>query len=248
MNVRDESEKCIAVFGLTGDPFTIAHRDICERAMDVLPIDKLYVIPTVVDYHREGKKRWLSDDERLECIKYMLWSLGPKYLGKWEIYDHEIQLKALCENRDEARKGGSRHMLSDMVIKPRRFLHTLLDFKAAIGWEKPIMLILGTDSVKNFRKWFKWREVGKCVDSFVMVNGRDGKEINVPESISKAVKRKFRTLDLTYDELKYVSASRVRNSYDGCDRVWKYMADVWLYDSGKKSLDELGWMDKKGRK
>ena len=139
-------------------------------------------------------------------------------------------------------------MLSDMMIKPRRFLHTLLDFRASIGSKKSIMLILGTDSVKNFRKWFKWREVGKCITDFVMVNGRDGNDMTIPKSIASAINRNYRTLDLTYDELKYVSASRVRSSYGKVADVNSYIADVCLYDSGKKSLDELGWMDKKGRK
>lgn len=34
----------IAIFGLTGDPFTVAHREICRLAMKELPIHKLYVI------------------------------------------------------------------------------------------------------------------------------------------------------------------------------------------------------------
>ena len=56
MNLKRESDTAVAVFGLTGDPFTVAHRAICKRAMDELPIDKLYVIPTIVNYHRKDKE------------------------------------------------------------------------------------------------------------------------------------------------------------------------------------------------
>ena len=93
-----EMHNRIAIFGLTGDPFTIAHRDICKQAMDTLKIDKLYVIPTVVDYHRKDKERWLTDLQRVYCIEKMLWTLGNEYREKYEIDTHELMLKSLCEN------------------------------------------------------------------------------------------------------------------------------------------------------
>ena len=248
MNWNKKDYETVAVFGCTADPFTVAHRDICMRSMDELSIDKLYVIPTVVDYHREGKKRWLSDTDRVYCIKHMLMSLGPKYLGKWEIYEREINLKAVCRYRDELRSGRPMVLLSDLIIKPRRFLHTLLDLKAEVGVATRVLLILGSDSVRDFRKWYQWREVGKLASGIVMIEDREGEKFN-PQGIAKAINRRITPMELSCSEYKYVSASNVRSQYADWGNLDDYIGDMILFDSGRKSLEELGWIrTKKGMK
>lgn len=247
MNVRDESEKCIAVFGLTGDPFTIAHRQICKQAMDKLPIDKLYVIPTIVDYHRKGKETWLNDGERLECMKGMLWSLGHDYLGKWEIDRHEIDLRCMCEFTDEDVKLGLgdqiENSLCSEIVAKRRFIHTLLDLKTRIGMFTQIMLILGTDSLKNLTTWHRWRDVCYNISSLVVINGRDGEQIDVPPEVREVIGSRYCNLPMGKEELLKVSASKVRSECkEDYLTVSSYLKTVKDYDQGRISLKTLGWV------
>ena len=234
-----QSKRTVAVFGLTGDPFTVAHREICKKAINALPIDKLYVIPTVVDYHRKGKNRWLSDGERLECMRYMLWSLGDYYLGKWEIDRHEIDLKWLCGYADEFVHSG----LTDEIISKRRFIHTLLDFKSRIGMFTQIMLILGTDSLKNLTSWYRWKEVCYSISSLVVVNGRDGETIAIPPEVKSVIGGRYCNLPLKNEDMLKVSASKVRNA---CLKN-RYTLDMYRdcvedFDNGRISLRDLGWI------
>lgn len=234
-----QSKRTVAVFGLTGDPFTVAHRAICKKAINALPIDKLYVIPTVVDYHREGKNRWLSDGARLECMRYMLWSLGDYYLNKWEIDRHEIDLKWLCGYADDYVHSG----LTDEIIPKRRFIHTLLDFKTRIGMFTQIMLILGTGSVKNLTTWYRWKEVCHSISSLVVVNGRDGETIEIPSEVKSVLGSRYCNLSLEDEDLLKVSASKVR---EACLKD-RYTVDMYRYciedlDRGITNLKDLGWI------
>lgn len=236
MNLKREGDTAVAVFGLTGDPFTVAHRAICKQAMDKLPIDKLYVIPTIVSYHRKDKEPWLDDYERLQCAKDMLWSLGPDYLGKWEVDRHELDLKYLVGDIDLGKD------LSEQVVAQRRFLHTLLDFRCRIGMFKQVMLILGTDSLKNLPTWYRWRDVCAKISGLVVVNGRDGEEIEIPEEV-RTTGRRCCNLPLEDDELLKVSASKVRAACQkNGDNADTYFETVKDYDQGKISLKELGWI------
>lgn len=235
------NDPVVGVFGLTGDPFTVAHRAICKQAMDKLPIDKLYVIPTIVTYHRKDKEPWLDDFDRLKCAKNMLWSLGPDYLGKWEVDRHELDLKYLASDIDLGKDS------CEQIVARRRFLHTLLDFKCRVGISTRVMLILGTDSLKNLSTWYRWRDVCSKISSLVVVNGRDGEEIEIPEEVKTTGLRDCNLHlegdEFLDDELLKVSASKVRaacrRDYLGVDTYFETVLD---YDRGKVSLKELGWI------
>ena len=91
----------VAIFGLTGDPFTVAHREICKQVMDHDLVDELHVIPTIVDYYRKDKEKWLGEYEKRKCMRELLWSLGPVYGGRWILDTCEFELKKLCQSTDE---------------------------------------------------------------------------------------------------------------------------------------------------
>ena len=234
----------VAIFGLTGDPFTIAHRNICRQAIDFLGIDKLYVIPTVVDYHRNGKVRWLTDLQRVYCMEEMLWTLGSKYNHRYEIDTNELALKSLCEG-DEA--------LYDEVIKPRRFIHTLLDFKARLAkseeFDAPpdIMLIIGVDELRIFKSWHRWDAVLANINCLVVVDESDCDEIghDYLSEIYEKVRGRVRTLHLSDDNLRRVSATAIRKCNYGC--LEDYLRDVQKYDLGELDLKKVRWTEKKGR-
>ena len=234
MNLKRQGDSVVAVFGLTGDPFTIAHREICKQAMDRLPIEKLYVIPTIVDYHRSGKETWLNDGERVRCAESMLWSLGPNYLGKWEVDRHEIDLKYLASDF------GARSDLQEEIVTQRRFLHTLLDFKCRIGVFKQVLLVLGTDSFMNLPLWYRWEDICSRISGIVVVDGRDGESAENPENIRDLVS--VCPLPIDDEEILRVSASKVRKACKNCMPMVDYLTEVSAYDSGKVTLRDLGWI------
>lgn len=229
----------IAIFGLTGDPFTIAHRDICKQAMDTLQIDKLYVIPTVVDYHRDGKERWLTDMQRVYCMEKMLWSLGSEYIGKYEIDTHELMLKSMCEN--DLR-------LYNEIIKPRRFIHTLLDFKCRLAkkygvLEPPeIVLIIGSDELRMFQSWHRWDAIVAKINYFTVVRRNEEEELIIPVEI-KSLGR-LMTMELSEEYLYNVSATAVRQCYKN-DGLKDYLDDVKKLDNGELDWLTIPWINKK---
>lgn len=232
----------VAIFGGTFDPFTVAHREICKAVMDQYGIDKLYVIPTVVDYHRKGKELWLTDEERMECIREMLWSLGPDYEGRWEIDWHEMHLKRLCDFTDNELRDG----LYDEIISNRRFIHTLLDFKTRQDTDTEIALVLGQDEAQNLPNWYRWRDVLFNVNIVYAVTGRDGDNRQLPSEIVELCEN-IRTIQLPYSELLKVSASKVRTSYMGKmeygrdDELHAYLSDVRRFDYEHKLPSAFGW-------
>lgn len=232
----------VAIFGGTFDPFTVAHRAICKAVMGQYGIDKLFVIPTVVEYHRKGKERWLTDDERVVCIREMLWTLGPDYEGRWEIDWHELHLKRLCDFTDNELRDG----LYDEIISNRRFIHTLLDFKTRQDTDTEIALVLGQDEVQNLPNWYRWKDVLFNVDIVYAVTGRDGDSRQLPSEIVELCEN-IRTIQLPYSELLKVSASKVRQAYmgkmeyDRDDELHAYLSDVRRFDHDHKFPSAFGW-------
>ena len=231
----------IAIFGLTGDPFTIAHRDICKQAIDTLQIGKLYVIPTVVDYHRKGKERWLTDVQRVYCMEKMLSTLGNEYTEEYEIDTHELMLKSLCENDPR---------LYNEIIKPRRFIHTLLDFKCRLANEygvlepPEIVLIIGSDELRMFQSWHRWDAVSDNINYLVVVNGRDNTELKIPVPIEIKFRGRLMTMELSESYLYNVSATAIRHWYKN-DGLKDYLADVKKLDNGEIDWFTIPWINKK---
>lgn len=240
----------VAIFGGTFDPFTVAHRAICKAVMGQYGIYKLHVIPTVVDYHRAGKNRWLTDEERVTCIREMLWALGPDYEDRWEIDCHELQLKNLCYITDNELCCA----LYEEIITKRRFIHTLIDFKTRQPTDTEIALVLGQDEAQNLPKWYRWKEVLFNVNDLFVIRGRDGDERNLPNEVIDFLSGDLsRTLNLHSLRMPYaaeileVSASKVRQAYmgnmknDRDDELHAYLSDVRRFDYEHKFPSAFGW-------
>lgn len=238
MNLIKESNAKVAVFSLKGDPFTIVHRDICKQAMDKLPIDKLYVIPTIGECHHTGKEKWLNAGERFECAKRMLWSLGPDYMGKWEIDRHELDLKYMCIWADQ-----DKHFnLNEEIIEKRKFIHTLLDFKSRIGKFKQIMLLLGKEDLEWLPHWDMWKEVCWNVSALVQVVASGCESSSIPNVVRKEIGGRFCTLPLSSEELSRVSTRKVRQfCIKNCLNLDLYIECVSDLDNSRVKLAELGW-------
>ena len=200
----------IGIFGGTFDPFTEAHLAIVKAAIDQKLVDEVHIIPTIVDYHRNGKERWLSNDKRLDVIFEIIDHLKGNYIYKGKIF---VNQNEYCFARENA----------PYIINKRRYIDTLnqfiYDYKSCYNDLDDIeyYTIIGTDSYKNFKTWTDWEEILK-LSKLIVVNGRDGEDIQL--DISK--------IDLRMDP-KYlsISSTKIREQYKNKDRpIERYLADM----------------------
>lgn len=231
MSKKETIVNPVCVFGLTADPMTVAHREMCRMVMDRLNPSQLYVIPTIVNYHRKGKYYWLSGDDRVNSCSAMLSTLGYGYRHKWRLLGDEIRLKQLC--RRECSKA-----LNEEVVSNRRFVHTLLDFIVHHEPIKDIVLVLGTDSYQHFTSWHRYKDILSLISGIVVFQGRDGYASHSP--IEESVK--VWHFDMP-EELAKVSASKVRECYTAAlGSLDDYLKDIREYDLGHTTLKKLGWV------
>ena len=192
----------IGIFGGTFDPFTVAHAAIVKEVLKQKLVDKVLIVPTVVDYHRLGKESWLNHDERISVINY--------FINDFKSLSFNVELE-LCEyeyaktNTNEA-------------VKNRRFIHTL-NHLIDKNTDDEFYTIIGTDSYKNFELWFNYRDILES-SRLIVINGRDGEFIN-NENIPK--------IDLTINP-KYViiSSTKIRQKYQNNKTYKDYIMDTFI--------------------
>lgn len=216
----------IGIFGGTFSPFTVAHRAIVKGFIECYRLDELYIIPTIVNYHREGKEDTLVDTDKVEIIERIIDTLPEFYRKRVFIDKSELAYRDLCRGMsDEAWTA---------LVEGRRFLHTLLDFNVRHGIDKDVFrpyVCIGTDSFEHLDQWYMNTEIVK-ICNLVVVQGREDKVVARPE----IPHTEFR---ISYDYEK-VSASKIREKMR-C-RDWShYLEDVKRLDEGKTTLEELGW-------
>jgi nicotinate-nucleotide adenylyltransferase len=201
----------IGIFGGTFDPFTEAHLAIVKAAIDQKLVDEVHIIPTIVDYYRNGKDRWLSNDSRLEVINKFIDHLKGNYIYKDKFFANQTEY---CFARENA----------PYIINKRRYIDTLNQFiydYSYSGFDNyddiEYYTIIGTDSYKNFKTWTDWEEILK-LSKLIVVNGRDGEDIQL--DIPK--------IDLRIDsKFLSISSTKIREQYKNKDRsIERYLGDI----------------------
>lgn len=205
----------IGIFGGTFDPFTEAHLAIVKAAIDQKLVDEVHIIPTIVDYHRNGKERWLPNYKRLDVIFKIIDQIKGNYIYKEKIF---VNQNEYCFAKNNA----------PYIIDKRRYIDTLNQFIYDYNYggyndgydnldDIEYYTIIGTDSYKNFKTWTDWEEILK-LSKLIVVNGRDGEDIQL--DIPK--------IDLRIDP-KYlsISSTKIREQYKNKDRaIEQYLADI----------------------
>ena len=105
----------IGIFGGTFDPFTEAHLAIVKAAIDQKLVDEVYIIPTIVDYHRNGKECWLPNYKRLYVIGKIIDQVKGNYTYQDKIHVYENEYEFAKEN-------------APYIINKRRYIDTLNQF------------------------------------------------------------------------------------------------------------------------
>lgn len=187
----------IGIFGCTADPFTIAHKAIVEKVLDEGLVDKVLIVPTIVTYHRVGKTAWLDSFSKIVVIQKML--EDSKHQDKIFIDEQELRLKS---------------MLSEDELKNRRYYHTLQQIKEQYGANNELYTIIGTDSLTNFKTWYKWEELLNDT-KLICVDNRDGVEAK-----NRELAYCFVNID---PSLNNVSASAIRSRFSSAEEYLKFV-------------------------
>lgn len=193
----------IGIYGGSFDPFTLAHREIVKEALEQKLVDRVIIVPTIVDYHREDKLPWLSLNEKDSIIHEMTKDLHSVFIDETELY----RKKLLGLSRE----------LEDHAVKSWRFIDTLLRIKLEYmnsnKTEKEFYPIIGGDSLENFKTWFAWKDILKQSAGLIAVE-RDNNPIDVKTLISENPEfdGKLKVMKI-YDGFAEMSASDERESW-----------------------------------
>ena len=205
--------KKIGLFGGSFDPFTVAHMAIVESSLEYNLVDTVTIIPTIVDYHRPGKKKWLTDTDKFRVIYEF--TRRSKFQDRIYLDFQELGMK----------RNGT---ISEEEARNWRFVDTLnrisrtyedSDNKIQGGYLYKFYAILGTDSITNFKTWHKWEEIlSKC--EIIGVEGRNGTraETDIPY-IPLHIPMKYSNVSSSEIRERYTDVERYLESVFGENHV-----------------------------
>lgn len=201
----------IALFGGSFDPFTEAHRNIVEKAFEI--VDEVVIVPTAVDWYRKDKKPWLTTEQKLNIIGIHMSSLKLRDSKTWSLYQGELDKAEFVNssNMDEFEK--------ERNLSSRGFYDTLIDYKANhyanSSADDEFYFIIGTDQLAYFKKWRNWQYIIKHA-KMIVVQGRDG------EVVDSDIPHETIIID---EAFAGVSASRIRTEWmkKGVDAYQSYL-------------------------
>ena len=191
----------IGIFGCTADPFTLAHREIVKQALKQNVVNAVVVVPTIVDWHRAGKTKWLDSTQKITVAKALTKGLGLAYVD-----DTELRRKDICAGNPD---------LEDHVVRSWRFVNTLVRImlnKATDSQE--FWPIIGSDELLNFKNWFAWKDILKLSGGIVAVVGRSGSCFDEKKFLKENPEFDGKLKTIKIDEkFADTSASAIREKY-----------------------------------
>lgn len=191
----------IGIFGCTADPFTLAHREIVKQVLKQNVVNAVVIVPTIVDWHRAGKTKWLDSTQKVDVAMALARGLGLVYVD-----DTELCLKERCAGNPD---------LEDHVVRSWRFVDTLVRImldKATDSQE--FWPIIGSDELLNFKNWFAWKDILKLSGGIVAVVGRSGSCFDEKKFLEENPEFDGKLKTIKIDEkFADTSASAIREKY-----------------------------------
>lgn len=191
----------IGIFGCTADPFTLAHREIVKQVLKQNVVNAVVIVPTIVDWHRAGKTKWLDSTQKVDVAMALARGLGLVYVD-----DTELCLKERCAGNPD---------LEDHVVRSWRFVDTLVRImldKATDSQE--FWPIIGSDELLNFKNWFAWKDILKLSGGIVAVVGRSGSCFDEKKFLEENPEFDGKLKTIKIDEkFAGTSASAIREKY-----------------------------------
>ena len=120
----------IGLLGGTFDPVHIGHLALARTARAALRLDEVRLMPTGASWQKSGVVA--SATERLAMIELAI-----------------AGLDGLVADDREVRRGG-----------PTYTIDTLAELRREIGPEAALVLIIGSDQLRNLASWRRWNELG----------------------------------------------------------------------------------------
>lgn len=198
----------IGIFGGTFDPFTDAHSAIVKEVLKQGLVDDVLVVPTAVNYHRQDREAWLTDEERCKLINRRVAEMVTEGFSVYAFNDELTVLKGMSKR------------LVDLYKTGRRFFHTLCGIIERYGDDYEYYTIVGTDQYRNFTRWFLCDEILKQ-SKLIVVSGRNGDDIDAKEVAQDIPFYASITID---DKYAKMSATKIRIEYRGTpDAVNRYI-------------------------
>ena len=191
----------IGIFGCTADPFTLAHREIVKQVLKQNVGNAVIIVPTIVDWHRAGKTKWLDSTQKMTVAKALTKDLGLVYVD-----DTELCLKERCAGNPD---------LEAHAIRNWHFVDTLVRIilnRATDNQE--FWPIVGSDELLNFKNWFAWRDILKLSDGIIAVVGRSGIGFDEKKFLKENPEfdGKLKTIKIN-EKFADTSASAIREKY-----------------------------------
>jgi nicotinate (nicotinamide) nucleotide adenylyltransferase len=197
----------IGLFGGSFDPFTVAHMAIVESVLEHDIVDNVTIIPTIVDYHREGKEKWLNESDKFLVMYNFV--TRSRFKDKILMDFQELGWKLDGTLSEEE----ARNWRFIDTLKRKKKLYDDSSFLNTTGYK--FYAILGTDSIKNFKTWHRWEDILSMCE-LIGIEGRDGikTDTNIPY-IPVRIPEKFSSVSSSEIRKKFKTAKEYINSVFG---------------------------------
>jgi nicotinate-nucleotide adenylyltransferase len=119
----------IGILGGTFDPIHVGHLALARAARDALALDEVRFVPTGQSWQKHGVVAVAA--QRLEMVALAL-------AGE----------RAFVADAREVNRAG-----------PSYTVDTLAELRAELGPEPALVLLLGSDQLRNLATWHRWREI-----------------------------------------------------------------------------------------
>lgn len=182
------------IFGGTFDPFTPAHYEIVNKVLEGKLVDKVIVLPTIVDYYRTDKTRIFTYEERLAIIKK--W-----FEGNDNIIVDDFEYEYVKDDPERSKCRRYYGMLHDAIIR--------YNFKDSDRYgDNSYATIIGGDSWNDLASWYAFRLLGKDTE-FIVANRDNCKLANWAEIYDEYENQPLHVFSIP-DRIADISASQYR--------------------------------------
>lgn len=221
------NKKKIAFFGGSFDPFTIAHKNIVEKACKEL-VDEVIIVPTAVDWYRKDKKPWLTKQQKINTICEVMGKTDDDVNWGYDPLELEFAEFTQQANFDEFEKEKfiNNHGFYDTLIKLETDYLNHYEFSG--DYDVEFYFIIGTDQCKFFKQWRNWEYIIKHA-KMIVVQGREGEHVDID------IPHETLTIDPKYAD---ISASKLREEWmpKGYDEFISWVTYEYAYDWSKKDI------------
>lgn len=184
--------KKIGIFGGTFNPIHKGHMHLADTVSDTIGLDKLIFMPSNIPPHKSADNLYANE------IRFEMCKLAAESDKRYEVSDFEIK-----------RQGKS---YSVYTVEHIRKLYP----------DDIIYMLLGSDMLLSFDKWFRFEEILKNVALAVV--SRENDDIDALKRKSCEL-RKYGQIELLSAEPFPISSTEIRNKIKNSEKYSCYLPE-----------------------